>query len=77
MESDRQRFERNPALRQFTRPAVPGEMPGVRFAPGTVCTVKRLASGIRQRIFTEQASRMAASKLPVGKRRAWKKTGRK
>lgn len=82
--ADREMFRRDPDLKEFTRPALLGEAPGVAILPGTVCRVVKLSHTRRQRLFIELGSvegrgvidiDKPTGKIPKVRRRAGKRQG--
>ena len=71
MQQDREVFRINPELQEFTRRAVPAEMPRGEYRPGMLCTVTYLSSGIRQRVFH------APGTVATQDRRAGRNSGRR
>jgi hypothetical protein len=82
--ADAEMFRRDPSLKEFTRPALMGEAPGIAILPGTACKVVKVSSTRRQRFFIEGGSVEGRGVIdidktlvkPKAKRRAGKRQAR-
>jgi hypothetical protein len=65
--ADAEMFRRDPALKEFTRPALMGEAPGIAILPGTVCRVVKVSATRRQRLFAEDGSEEGQGVMDIDK----------